>query len=412
MSDSHTVPSGKKHAFRLQAAKGLGMLAVLAILMMWLAGTFRTKIGPAVAARPIASQKAVLAVEVERRSFPLLIDQVGTVRSRTEAQVSARIMAQVKEIRVKEGDVVFANGSDKAAPTVLAVLDDREIQARLSRARSQITTLDRAISGARSKAEAAEAQSQAAKAGKQMAGSDYRRFESLRNQQAATGQQYDHALALKDMAEAKFNAAVQDSEASRREVARLIAEKDQAEAALAEARVVLSYTVIEAPFTGKLLKKLVDVGDMTSPGQALFYIETAAQPEMHATVSESLVTDLKSGQELQVEIDSLGEVIKGSVREISPKADTTTRTFLVKLSLPDDPRLVNGVFGRLRIPQGKYETLVVPAAAVREAGQLSLVDCLGPDGRLSRRIVRVGERHDTLIEILSGLQEGEEVAVP
>jgi multidrug efflux pump subunit AcrA (membrane-fusion protein) len=412
MSNSEINPSGRKQMLRMRAVKGLGMLAVLALLMMWLAGTFRTKIGPAVSTEPISSRKELSAVKVERRTFPLLIDQVGTVRSRTEAQVSTRIMAQVSEIRVKEGDSVVGNDSEHTAPTILAILDDREIQAKLNQTKSQITGLERAISAARSKAEAAEAQTLAAKAGKKLAGSDYSRFERLRAQQAATGQQFDNALAQKDVADARLAAAVRESEAGRRDVDRLIAEKDRAEAALAEAKVILSYTVIQAPFTGRLLKKMVDVGDMTSPGQALFYIETASQPEMHATVSESLVRDIQTGQSLAVSVDSMGEVLVGKVREIAPRADPATRTFPVKLSLPADSRLVNGLFGKIRIPHGTYDTLIVPAAAVRESGQLSLVDWRGPDGRISRRIVRVGERHGALVEILSGLQEGEEVLIP
>ena len=86
-----------------------------------------------------------------------MIDQVGNLRSRNEAQVSSRIMAQVKEILVREGDrVVGSDENDK--PTILARLDDRDIQAKLRQAQSQSAAMDRAVEVARAKAAAARAQ--------------------------------------------------------------------------------------------------------------------------------------------------------------------------------------------------------------------------------------------------------------
>jgi multidrug efflux pump subunit AcrA (membrane-fusion protein) len=64
------------------------------------------------------------------------------------------------------------------------------------------------------------------------------------------------------------------------------------------------------------------------------------------------------------------------------------------------------------IPYGIYRSLVVPMAAVREVGQLHLVTVLDVDGYPHRRFVTLGRRHDDLVEVLTGLQEGEEVTLP
>ena len=351
-------------------------------------------------------------MKVERRTYPLLIDQYGTVRSRTEARVSARIMAQVREIRVVEGQTVCGAGSKECAPTVLAVLDDRDIQARIRQAESQISALESAGRSAAAKLEAAQAQIAASQATLRKVLADYQRYEELERQQVATPQQLDHARAQRDVAQAQTAASVQDAGAARAETQRVKAQQEQAEAALAEARIALSYTVIEAPFSGKVLQKLVNTGDMAAAGQPLFYLETAAQPELHAVVSESLIAKLKPAEELATEIDSLGRTFTGRVREIVPSADPATRTILVKVGLPPDPDLVNGLFGRIRVPYGTHEAVVIPAEAVTETGQLTLVQAVGPDGNLQRRFVTLGERHGTLVEVLSGLREGEEVAVP
>ena len=360
---------GKRGILR-EAAKGLGVLVLLIAMMMWLAGAFVRKVesGPP-EAKPRPGK--LHTAKVERRVTPLLIDQVGNLRTQNEARVSSRIMAQVKEVLVRERDMVV--GSDgNGTPTVLARLDDRDIQAKLRQAQSQSMALDRAIEVALARGAAAGAQVEATRAGKEMALSDFRRYEDLRRSQAATGQQLDHARAQKEMSEARAAAALQEVQAARGEVARAREQKAQAEAAIAEARTMLSYTVIQAPFTGQVVRKLIDVGDMASPGQPLFFLETPSRPELHAALSESLIRYLKPGQALEVRLDALNLSLEGKVREIVPQSDPGTRTVLVKVGLPAEDRLVNGLFGRLRIPYGEYDALVIPSKAVSEVGQLPL----------------------------------------
>jgi HlyD family secretion protein len=157
---------------------------------------------------------------------------------------------------------------------------------------------------------------------------------------------------------------------------------------------------------------MMDIGDMAGPGQPLFFLEVPSRPELHAFVSESLIPRLKIGQELGVGVEALGRHYTGTLREIIPQADPVTRKVLVKVSLPADVDLVNGLFGRLAVPCGTYETLVVPESAVREVGQLHLVKVLDAEGYPQRRFVTLGRRHDGLLEVLSGVKVDEEVVVP
>ncbi len=393
-----------------EAGKGLGVLVLLIVMMMWLAGVFVRKVGSGPPAHK-PQQGKLNTVKVERRVYPLIIDQVGTLRAQNEAQVSSRIMAQVKEILVREGDSVV--GSDgNGTPTIMARLDDRDIQAKLRQAQLQSVAMDRAVEVARAKVAAARAQVESTRAGKEKDLSDYRRYQDLRREQAATGQQLEHARAKKDIAEAQATAALQEVQAAQGEIARAQAQKEQAEAAITEARAMLSYAVIQAPFTGQLVRKMVNVGDMASPGQPLFFLETPSRPELHAALSESLIQYLKTGQDLEVRIDALNLTSEGKIREIVPQSDPSTRTVLVKVSLPAEQRLVNGLFGRLRIPYSRYDALVIPFKAVSEVGQLPLVEVIDMDGYPQRRFVTLGERHGELIEVLSGLGEDEEVIIP
>ena len=129
-------PSRRRRLF-IASTKGLGVLALLILLMLWLSGTFLGKVKPG---PPAAKSKPprLATVRVELREFPLIAEQVGTIRSRTQARIASRIMAQVNEILVHEGSRVEAPGKGGDDGTLLATLDDREIQARLHQAQSQV----------------------------------------------------------------------------------------------------------------------------------------------------------------------------------------------------------------------------------------------------------------------------------
>ncbi|MGB8336609.1 MAG: efflux RND transporter periplasmic adaptor subunit [Desulfobacterales bacterium] len=394
-----------------QVAKALGLLALLVVLMLWLSGAFLRKVAPG-PPRPRGKPPALTTHKVARRSYPLIIDQVGSLQAHTQAQISSRIMSQVKEILVQEGDMVVGSDTAGQSSTVMARLDDRDIRMQLREARAQVTALLWAREAAVAKLGAAEAQLKSALADVKEVLSDFLRYQELHRNQAATGQQLEHARANKQMAEARVQAARQEAKAVENEIERIDARKKQAEAAAAGAQVMLSYTVIQAPFSGRVVKKMMDIGDMAGPGQPLFFLEVPSRPELHAFVSESLIPRLKIGQELGVGVEALGRHYTGTLREIIPQADPVTRTVLVKVSLPADVDLVNGLFGRLAVPCGTYETLVVPESAVREVGQLHLVEVLDAEGYPQRRFVTLGRRHDGLLEVLSGVKVDEEVVVP
>ncbi|MGC9194881.1 MAG: efflux RND transporter periplasmic adaptor subunit [Syntrophobacteraceae bacterium] len=374
---------GAKHA---QIRNGVAALTALILMMLWLSGAFVRKVGP-----ESASSKAALGhitpasatFRAENKTYPLLIGQVGTIRSRSEAQVSSHIMAQIVDIRVQPGQ--WVQGPENGlTPTVLATLDNRAILAKLGQAESQVTALGDAVGGARANLEKAQ--------------SDADRYQNLLKNGAATAQRAQYARVQRDVAA--------------KEMARLEAQQKQAGEALKEARVMLSYTVVKAPFSGRVVKKILDVGDMASPGQPIFFIDSPSQAEVHAVVSESLLPYLKTGQTIKVVIDALKRKVEGQIREIVPSANPSTRTVLIKITLPASSDLVNGLFARIFIPYGSYTAIVIPARAVREVGELYLVDTVDSKGRIARRFIRPGQTRGKLVEVLSGLKAGEEVLVP
>ena len=382
----HNPGKEKKRAMRAQIRNGGLALAALILMMLWLSGAFVSKVGPRSSGAKTVGPSArpgLRTAGVAMETFPVLVGQVGTIRSKNEAQVSSQLMAQVKEIRVQPGQ--WVQGPEKGGvPTVLATLDDRTVEAKLRQAQSQVTAIGDGIGAARANMAKAD--------------SDYQRYKNLLQNGATTAQRAQYAKTQRDVAA--------------KEVARLEAQRKQAQAAEREATVMLSYTVIRAPFTGRVVKKLLDVGDMAAPGQPVFFIDAPSLAEVHAVVSESLLPYLQVGQGIEVSIASLHRTLNGRIREIVPHADSSTRTVLVKITLPASGDLVNGLFARINVPCGSYRALVIPAAAVREVGELYLVDTVDAKGRIQRRFIRPGRTRGRFVEVLSGLKAGEEVVVP
>jgi multidrug efflux pump subunit AcrA (membrane-fusion protein) len=346
---------------------------------------------------------------VELRQYPLTLKQVGTVQTRVQVEVAGRIMAQVLEVPVQEGQAVI--GPD-GQPTVLARLDGRDIESKLRQSQTQAQAADEAMTGAQAQLGAAQAQQQSAESQLAQAQADLARIESLFANQAATGQQRDHAISQRDMAQAQARAAKQQVTAAQSDIARLSAQREQSVAAVNEAQVMLSFTTITAPLNGRLIRKMIDPGDMITPGQHLFVIETTAEPELHAMVAESLATGLTPKQKLSVRIDALNASLEGTVRQILPQADPRSRTMLVKVSLPIQPGLITGQFGTLEVPTGTYSALIVPRRAIRQVGQLHLADAVDAGGLPHRRFVTLGPQHGEAVEVLSGLKQNEFVVVP
>ena len=100
-----------------------------------------------------------------------------------------------------------------------------------------------------------------------------------------------------------------------------------------------------------------------------------------------------------------------TVEEIVPYADPQTRTFLVKAALPAMDGLYPGMFGRLRIPVQERQVVAAPKAAIRRVGQLELVT-VKENGGWKQRFVKTGNAVDaSLVEVLSGLNGNEIVAI-
>ena len=336
------------------------------------------------AARNILPGKTAKA---ERKQVTQMYEAVGTVRPRTESSIEARVAGQVLAVKVKPGDVV-KKGS------LIVSIDSRQLKSKMEQAKQALKTAEAG------KAQAHQATVGAGAALKQ-ASTEFKRIKTYFDSQAATAQDLEKAESAYLQAKAGFQRAKDGQKAAQ-------AKTLQAEAVVREAAIALGFTKIVAPEDGVVLKRFVEAGDLALPGKPLVALRTSGAFRLEAYVREGLITKGSPGSKLKVSIETLGKTVDALVEEIVPYADPSSRTFLVKASIPHIDGLYPGMFGKLLIPVKTRDVVVVPHDAVRQVGQLELL-FVKQNEKWSSVYVKTGVRIGQDVEILSGLNGGETI---
>ncbi len=317
----------------------------------------------------------VPVIVVHKTTVPDLLEAVGTVRAAQTSQVSSQMMGNIREVRAREGDRVQAG-------QVLATLDDSQPRAAVEQATAAVAAAEKEVSAADSDLALADA--------------TLKRYQQLFDKKSVSPQEFDEIKARRQSAEARRDVAT--------------AGQSQANAALAQARTSLGYANVRAPFAGVVTGKNADAGALASPGMPLFTLEDTRRYRLEVPVDESNIRIVRAGQSVSVSLDALGSAaISGKVDEIVPAADAASRSFLVKIGLPEDARIHSGVFGRARFPLGERQALLIPHAAIAERGQLHGVYVMDANRIFQLRYVTLGRTSGQQVEVLSGLEDGETI---
>jgi RND family efflux transporter MFP subunit len=337
--------------------------------------------GPVLVVRTVAAQ---------RTDWPAIYEATGTVRARTAAQITSRLMAYVREVRVRVGDHVNAGQT-------LVVLDARDLEARRRQAESARTE-------ANSAAAEADHAIASAQAGLELANVTFNRMKDLHDKKSLSEQEFDEANTKLKLARANLEMA----QSRRQQVAAKIAQSDDE---VKSAEIAAGYAIIAAPFAGVVTEKPVEPGNMAVPGTPLMTIEQGGGYRLEAAVEESNLAKVRRGQPVTVQLDAVPGEIKATVGEIVPAVDPAARSFVVKIDLPSSPLLRTGQFGRARFEFGNRSVVAIPTAAVQERGQIQWVYTVD-SGRARTRMVTIGERASGRVEVLSGLVDGERLVFP
>lgn len=275
---------------------------------------------------------------------PFMYEAVGTVTARTASTISSKLMGTVRAVHVREGDLV-----KKGA--LLVTLDQRQVEAQL----------------------------QKAQANAEVAAKEYRRYQQLLSTQSVTQQEFDRA------------------EARHR----------QAQAAVAAATVSSKDAKVRAPYDGRVVAKMINPGDLASPGTPFLTIEQEGLFCTDLVLPERHIQAVKIGHEVQVVVPALSsQAVVGDVGRINPSADARSRSFQVKVRMPEGLDLKSGMFARVFIPLGGTGMLLIPKTAVVDQGQLQGVFIVDATMKARFRLVRIGKTVGDQVEVVSGLKAG------
>lgn len=346
----------------------------------------------------------VVVSKVTRSSIADFYEATGTVKAKTTTQVSANLMGRILSIPVSEGDRVQKG-------QMLVQIDNRDAQAQLQKAEAGLKEAQALITEIDNAVMAANAAVKTAEANKQMAEITFGRYKELYQRKSVSGQEFDDASSKLKVATSELERAKSSVQTIESKRSQINARIEQAKADIANTKVYAGYASIVSPVSGIVVKKMAEPGAIASPGVPLLSIEDNSQYRLEAAVDETHTKLARLGGRVDVRIDALGDgVISGMVADILPSADTSSRSFIVKIDLPANPSLKSGLYGLARFPVAQKEAITVPETALQERGQLTGVYVVGSDGIAQYRIVTLGKRAEGSAEVLSGLSEGDEIA--
>lgn len=182
-------------------------------------------------------------------------------------------------------------------------------------------------------------------------------------------------------------------------------------ARLASSEARLNRTVIRAPFDGFAGLRRINIGDYATVGQELVDVVRLDPLRVEFSVPETLLAQLAVGQSVAVSVGAYpGEAFPGTVTAISPQVDVTGHSVLLRAELPNaDLRLRPGLFAQVAITLAeKPNALLVPEQAIWPIGNDKTIFVV-EDGKARQRTVTLGQREPGYVEIVSGLEPGDEV---
>ena len=333
----------------------------------------------------------VVAVKAVTRDVPMDIQSVGTMEASSTVTVKSQLSGELMQVFFREGD--FVKKGDE-----LFKVDSRTYEALLNQAQANLA-----------KDEATLAQLEANLA-RDLAQQKYAQAEAARNsnlfeKRLVSKEQAEQSIASADAASATVNA---DQAAIRSARASI----EATNSAIANARVMLGYTSIRSPLSGRTGNLLVNQGNLVGPNTDLLTINQVEPIYVGFSVPQNQLSSVKKGLTVTVtKQDASASSEEGKVFFIDNAVDATTGTIMIKAAFTNRLHtLWPGEFVRVRLRLGtRKDALIVPSQAVQTGQAGAFVFVVKPDQTVESRPVVSGMRINGEIVIEKGLAPGESI---
>jgi membrane fusion protein (multidrug efflux system) len=291
----------------------------------------------------------VTTVSASEERVEQKLEALGTARANESVDISSKTSNIVTAVRFRDGERVRQG-------QVLVQLDDATARADVAAAQATLT----------------ESETQ------------YERARELLSTQAVSKSQFDQLEATLKANRARLQAA--------------------------QAR--LEDTVIRAPFSGRVGLRRVSVGTLISPGDVITTLDDTSVIKLDFSVPENFVATVREGLGVRATAPAYpGRSFAGQVASIDSRVDINTRSVTVRALLAnEDGALKSGMFLNVSLAKDDREAIVIPEEALTPEAEKQFVFVVA-DGRAQRREVRIGGRRPGSVEIISGLEPGDDVVV-
>jgi multidrug efflux pump subunit AcrA (membrane-fusion protein) len=358
----------------------------------------------------------------------------GTTEPVRQVSLRSQVAGQLLNLAVDVGDPV-------AQGQVLAQLDDRLLAAELSEATAELAALRSEV--AQAQAEVSDAQAQVAQAQfeLQQAQADAERLQSLAKEGVIPEQNAEQAQTASLTAEQAVRSA-QERVRTRRQAVIAAQGRVRAQAAtVARAEERRTYAVLTSPIHGIVLDRVTEPGNLIQPGDAILTLGDFSAIKVVVQMSELELGGIRLGQPVRVRLDAIpNQEFSGQVTRISPAADPTARLIPIEVTIPNRGDCIgSGLLARVSFMQPTAEHVVIPETAVHAGdasnsgtgsgengadvaaaerqnaepttGIVFVVNGTGDAATVAARTVKLGDRTDGQVEILSGLEPGDPFVV-
>jgi HlyD family secretion protein len=333
-------------------------------------------------------------VRVEEVKRGELTEQVGAlceIEPNEIVQISAKVSAQIVEMPYDEGDTVTCcdpNANPHIPASLLVKLDAKDLESQLRLAQAGRNAQKAQIEVEKERIEASKATLIGLEASLEQAENDLKRKQGLYETHDISKADYDEVKYKVDSLRADKEGAKHNLEATRRNLVVMKHNLDAADARIAEAKELLSYTTITSPINGVVTRvnakvgEMVMTGTMNNPGTVIMEVSDLSRMLAVAEVDEADVGSLQVGQEAEATILAFGDIVfRGKVNEVALKHrinNTGTRYYRTEILLDNDPnvsKLYTGLTGHVDIKTRKHANILkVPSQAVlaRQVDELPL----------------------------------------
>lgn len=313
--------------------------------------------------KPVHIHTVQLA-EVTMTNIENTLSLTGTVEALEEAIISPKVAGRVTR-------VVADNGDGVAVGQQLVLLDNEDYTNAVSITRTELKKAETSLNNTRV---------------------NYERLSELYQAGAIPKKDFEDMEIALTMAEAEVDSATVGL--------------DNAERALRD-------TVVTSPISGVVANRSVTTGQMVSPGIPLMSVLNISSVYIVVSIEQNQLSNIKPGLEARVAVDGSGDqMFDGVVQIINPAANRAARVFETKIKVDNIDRLLKpGMFARVEINTGNSrEVVVVPREAL--SGNKGMFFVFVAEGdKAVRQEVEIGQMIDGLVEIKSGLEEGQQVLV-